>query len=181
MWLFRCSPAFASSAGPFPSYPAMRLLLLCLLLAFSSASSAAETLSGRVARVESGDAVYLIDAAGHHHVVRLAGIDAPERGQPFGDQSRQRLAALVGGRDVTVLWYKRDSGGRLIGKVWIDGLDVSFEMVRSGMAWHYKRFAPEQPAEDRPHYAAIEAEARMGRVGLWADPSPVPPWEWPRP
>jgi endonuclease YncB( thermonuclease family) len=63
--------------------------------------------------------VCVLDAARTQHKVRLAGIDTPERGQPFSRRAKERLADLVGAKDVEVDWYKEDRWGRLIGTVWV--------------------------------------------------------------
>jgi endonuclease YncB( thermonuclease family) len=138
-----------------------------------------------------GDTVYVLDAAKKQHKIRLAGIDAPERGQPFGTKSKERMADLVAGRDVEVNWYKEDRWGRLIGTVWVASpdcrqavcpktLDAGLALITSGLAWHFKRYAHEQTEEDRERYAFAEEEARARKAGLWRDPDPVPPWEWRR-
>ena len=57
-------------------------------------------------------------------------------------------------------------------------LDVGLAQITVGLAWHYKRYAPEQSEEDREHYAFAEEEARARRAGLWREREPVPPWEW---
>jgi endonuclease YncB( thermonuclease family) len=56
--------------------------------------------------------------------------------------------------------------------------DVNLEMLKAGLAWHYKQYEREQAKEDRERYAAAEEEARAGRVGLWRDAEPVAPWDW---
>lgn len=66
----------------------------------------------------------VLDAGKTQHKVRLAGIDAPELTQPFGDRSRQNLAALAFGKDVTVQWDKRDRYGRIVGKVMVEARDA---------------------------------------------------------
>jgi len=167
----------------------MRLLFLLLPLCLFSAFAMAETLSGRVTKVVDGDTVYVLDANREQHKVRLGGIDAPERGQPFGKRSKERMSALVAGQDVTVDWHKKDRWGRLIGTVWVASpdcradpcprtLNAGLALVTSGLAWHFKRYAHEQSEEDRERYAFAEVEARAKRGGLWSDPNPVPPWEW---
>jgi len=67
--------------------------------------------------------VYVLRAAQAQHKIRLADIDAPERGQPFGKRSKEHLAGLVAGADVTVDWDKQDRWSRLIGKVWVASPD----------------------------------------------------------
>jgi endonuclease YncB( thermonuclease family) len=91
------------------------------------------------------------------------------------------MAKLVAGKDVEVVWYKEDRWGRLIGTVWVASpdcvrdpcpktLDAGLALITSGLAWHFKRYADEQPEE----------EARGRKAGLWRERDPVPPWEWRR-
>ena len=152
-------------------------LLAALLLALVTSASGAE-LAGRVVSIADGDTVTVLDADHVQHIVRLAGIDAPEKRQPFGNVSRQHLAGLVFQRDVTVEWKKRDRYGRMIGVVRIDGQDASLAQVQAGLAWHYLAYAGEQRPADRLAYADAEQQARADRQGLWRDLAPVPPWEW---
>ena len=152
----------------------------------------AEALLGRVVGVTDGDTVTVLDAAKAQHKVRLAGIDAPEKGQPFGERSKENLRRLVFGRDVRVDWRKTDRYGRLVGTVWVASpevscgrkadcpktLDAGMAQLTVGLAWHYKKYAHEQDPQHRGQYAFAEEEARAKRVGLWKDANPVPPWEW---
>jgi len=75
-------------------------------------------------------------------------------------------------------WLKTDRYGRTIGKIMLDGADVNIEQVKAGYAWHYKKYQNEQPTADKASYARAEDEARSQKLGLWADPSPTPPWEF---
>ena len=117
----------------------MRLLPVIVMLAAIPAA-AAEPLTGRVVNVHDGDTVRVLDAANVQHKVRLQGIDAPERGQPFGTVARDRLASLVMGKAVTVHDDGRDKYGRTLGRIEIEGQDVNRQMVADGLAWHYSRF-----------------------------------------
>jgi len=107
--------------------------------------------------------------------IRLAEIDAPEKKQPFGTRSRQALAELCFKEQATIRPTARDRYGRTVAKVECKGQDANAEQVRAGMAWVYRQYTP----KGSPLYA-IEAEAQGARRGLWADPAPVPPWEWRR-
>lgn len=71
-----------------------------------------------------------------------------------------------------------DKYRRTVGKVFVDGKDVNIEQIKAGLAWHYKKYADEQPAEDRITYAQAEVEARAAKIGLWQDPNPTPPSEF---
>jgi endonuclease YncB( thermonuclease family) len=112
--------------------------------------------------------------------VRLTGIDAPEKRQPFGDASRQHLAGLVFGREVEARCPKRDRYGRWLCKLRVDGRDANFAQLTAGMAWHYKAYGKDQGLFDFTGYALAELEARYRRRGLWADPRPQAPWAFRR-
>jgi micrococcal nuclease len=106
--------------------------------------------------------------------VRFHAIDAPESGQPHGKAAKAALADLIYGKAVEVEPYQQDRYDRLVARVWIDGMDVNAEMLRTGNAWTYRRYA------DDPAYCTYEQAARdLGR-GLWRLPANqrVAPWEW---
>ena len=134
--------------------------------------------TGKVVGVADGDTVTVLDLANVQHKVRLTGIDAPEKKQPFGSRSKQSLSDMVFNKIVTVESDKRDRYGRELGKVLVGGMDVNLEQIRRGMAWHYKAYQRDQPAADRQTYADAEHEAEDQRRGLWTDADPLPPWEW---
>jgi endonuclease YncB( thermonuclease family) len=142
---------------------------LCAI-ALAAAGRAAADFTGRVVTVHDGDTISVL--VGRTPVrVRLVGIDAPERMQPYGAASRRALADRVAGRDVHVVERGRDVFGRVLGRVFVQGADVNAEQVRSGYAWVY-RF------ERDATLLALEAEARAARRGLWGDVRAVPPWQW---
>ena len=170
--------------------PWARPLLACSLLLFAlpsigvaapdpgGAQADIEPYAAHVVGVTDGDTVRVIDAQQHQHKVRLQGIDAPEKSQPYGQRAKASLAELVGQKDVWVDTHKHDRYGREVGRLLVDGHDMDLEQVRRGMAWHYKAYAREQPPEQRQSYAEAEAQARDAHRGLWADPDPLPPWEF---
>lgn len=136
----------------------------------------AETLGGRVVGVTDGDTVKLLDITNTIHVIRLAGIDAPEKTQAFGTASKKTLSDLVFDENVLVDYYKYDRYGRKIGKITIDGVDINLEQVKLGMAWHYKKYKSEQTADDRLRYLHAQNTAKSMRLGLWVDNEPIAPW-----
>jgi endonuclease YncB( thermonuclease family) len=73
---------------------------------------------------------------------------------------------------------KKDRYGREVGRVLLDGLDVNLELLRHGLAWHYKAYEREQPPAERMTYAQAERSARERGVGLWSDARPVAPWDF---
>ncbi len=155
----------------------LKLLIVSALLVFGTTTGAA-TLQGRIVAISDGDTVTVLDASNTKTKIRLVGIDAPEKKQAFGSRSKESLSALVFNRQVTVEYEKKDRYGRTVGKILVNGVDANLEQVKSGMAWHYKKYQKEQPLADRTTYARAEDEARAAKRELWKDPDPIPPWEF---
>lgn len=105
---------------------------------------------------------------------RVYGIDAPERDQAYGQKSRAYLSSLIAHQRVGIkVQRKSDQYGRPI--VWAytpDGKDISAEMLKAGMAWHYKQF------NHSANYAAFEKNAKKAHLGLWHDKKPLEPWAY---
>lgn len=158
----------------------LRAAWVGLFLALVLSPVHADTLAGKVVGVLDGDTVDVLDSDHAKHRIRLAGIDAPEKKQPFGSRAKERLSDLVFDRQVQVEWRKLDRYGRMIGKIEFKGADMNLEMIRSGLAWWYRQYAREQSPEDRSIYAEAEEGARKKKQGLWSDLEPVPPWEFRR-
>jgi len=152
------------------------LMLLSLLALLMTAGQVhAQVLHGRVVGVSDGDSITVLDAKQRTHKIRLQGIDAPEKAQPYGQKSKQSLSDLVYQQAVQVAWTKQDRYGRTVGQVFHEGTDVNLQQVLRGMAWHYKQYEREQSAQDRVRYAVAQEQARQHRLGLWQDPQPVEP------
>lgn len=152
--------------------------LLFFVALASSFAAIAEAYSGLVVSVADGDTVTLLDDTKRQHKVRLAGIDAPEKAQAFGNVSRQHLAQLVFQKRVNIEYEKHDRYKREVGKILVARRDINLLQIEAGLAWHYKKYQSEQPPADRPTYSAAENYAASERRGLWRDPSPTPPWEF---
>jgi endonuclease YncB( thermonuclease family) len=162
----------------------IRLVLGALLLA---ATTVHADVTGRVVAVTDGDTIKVLDSSNTEHKVRLTGIDAPERGQPFGTASTKNLNRMVAGKQVLVESDKSDRYRRLLGKVWVQPadcptcgktLDANHAQLLSGMAWWYRYYAKQQSPEDRGRYESAEDEAKARGLGLWADPHPINPYDW---
>jgi len=130
-----------------------------------SALSEAKPFRAPVLEVVDGDTVRVPG-----YTVRLYGVDAPEKDQPFGSQATGCLAALVWGRVVEVHPRDRDRYGRLVAVLWVDGQDVNAGLVAQGCAWAYPKTGQD--------YRDEEFQARLQGRGLWSLPNPIPPWEW---
>lgn len=158
----------------FSSLSLATALLTCLGLA------QADVLEGKVVGITDGDTItVLVDR--HEIKVRIAGIDAPEKKQAYGQRSKEHLSNCAFGKNVAIEGNKTDRYGRTIGKVIVDGVDCGLRQVQHGFAWHYKAYAKEQSAMDRVTYAEAESQAATHKSGLWSELHPTPPWEFRHP
>lgn len=151
-----------------------------LVAVFLACHVYAETNAGRIVAIADGDTLTLLDTANRRHKIRLAGIDAPEKRQGFGERAKANLSALAFNQEAIADCPKRDRYRREICVVMIAGRDIGLEQISVGMAWWYRQYAREQTAPQRADYEAAEFMAKAGRLGLWADENPTPPWEWRR-
>ena len=144
------------------------LFTLCL-----AASAMAGEFTGPVIGVLAGDTIEVLHKK-HPERIRLSGIDCPEKGQPFEEKAKHATSALVFGKEVTVQMHGKDKDRRTLADVVLsDGTNVSKMLVSRGWCWWYPKYTLQNRELKR-----LESEARVGKRGLWADPYPVPPWEW---
>ena len=150
----------------------------------------AETFTAKVIAVMDGDTLLILreggsEAAGHPPAsplrglrhgkpvkLRMANIDAPEKPQAFGKQSRDSLLEMVGRKQVQIDTQAVDHYGRIVGLVSIDGRSVNQEQVKRGMAWEYSHYHSDKT------YLGLQSDAQEARRGLWAQTSPQAPWQW---
>lgn len=149
----------------------MKYSILIMTLCISLLAHIAYGLEGKVVSITDGDTIKVLTNEKHMYKVRLYGIDAPEAKQPYGNVSKKYLSDMIAGKIVEVTEVGKDLYGRIIGRVYCDGQSVNADMVWSGMAWHYKDYAP----KDKELLEA-QRSARALSKGLWADPNPIAPW-----
>jgi endonuclease YncB( thermonuclease family) len=157
------------------------IALVTAALVLASLAAQADTTEGHVVGVSDGDTITVLDAQRQQHKIRLAGIDAPESKQAFGQASKRNLSDIVFDRDVILDCGKTDKYQREVCVVMVDGQDANLAQVKAGMAWWYRKYAKEQTSQQRANYEAAEATAKAGRVGLWSEDDPMPPWDWRHP
>jgi endonuclease YncB( thermonuclease family) len=145
------------------------------LLCFSMVSG--ETITGKVVGIKDGDTIVVFEQ-NRQVIVRLAGIDAPEKKQAFGQRAKEAMSDCAFDKEAVVEWHKLDRYGRTIGKAIVGGTDCGRQLLDKGLAWHYKAYSKEQTSEDRHTYAESEVRAQQAQIGLWTDSNPEPPWEF---
>ena len=133
----------------------------------------------KVVRIVDGDTLVVLNDANEQIKIRLEGIDTPEQGQPFGSKSKEKLSELTFGKTVVVAVTGTDFFKRTLGYIEIpihtfavDPINANAELIRYGLAWHYIKY------NKSPELAELEQSAHDAKLGLWSDPSPVPPWDW---
>jgi len=138
-------------------------IVLVLLVGFLRAAGCVGPVETAVVeQVIDGDTIVI---AGSEHV-RYIGVDAPEVGEPFYLEAKQFNERMVVGkrvrleRDVS----DRDSYGRLLRYVYVDGIFVNGELVRNGYAFA-KRYPPDTKYQE--YLEEMEREAKRLRKGLW--------------
>jgi micrococcal nuclease len=158
---------------------ALIVLLGLLLLGHSSGQEVAVT--GVVVGVHDGDSLTVLLPSNTQIKIRVAFLDAPELGQPFGYRAKQAMSDLVFGKSVLFYPHAIDRYGRTVAQVVVEGTDVGLELLGQGLCWIYSRNIEEARPEIQAIYRKAQTEARQHRRGLWSDTrKPVRPWEWRR-
>lgn len=151
----------------------VKIVLLGVAILVSVMAAAEGSIAGRVVAVADGDTLTVLDEANQQHKIRLAGIDAPEKAQPFGQAGKQRLSELCYNKQAMVVVVNTDRYGRTVGDVTCEDVHANEEMVRTGNAWVYRHYD-----KGFEYFYSIEEAAKEAKLGLWVDEQPTPPWEW---
>jgi len=128
--------------------------------------------SGKVIKIKDGDTIVVLDILNNQTTIRLAEIDCPESGQPFGKNAKQFTSDQVYLKWITYKVETKDRYGRTIGKVFYDKKYLSEELVKNGLAWHYKKYS------NSKNIATLEKLARQSKKGLWSEKISTAPWDW---
>lgn len=144
------------------------------LIFFLFVSNLAFAWTGQVVSVTDGDTIKIL-RDGRETKIRLYGVDTPEKKQAFGQKAKDFTASLVAGKMVEVESVDQDRYGRTVGIVTVAGKILNEELVKNGFAWVYRQYCRRGECQA---WTMEESQARAARIGLWADPTPPPPWEW---
>jgi len=131
-----------------------------------------ETLYGKVTWIYNGD-TFKLKTEQSTYKVKLFGIDAPEDGQNYADQSKETLAEMIEGKIVSVSQCSVDSHGRTVGVVSVGSENINQQMLEKGMAWWARNLVPKNDL-----FSQLEETARTEKRGLWQDAAPIAPWDW---
>lgn len=135
--------------------------------------------------IYDGDTFRVSNGAGEIKV-RLCGVDAPEKDQALGSNSRDHLRSLIsqGGGRVTLVKTDTDQYGRTIAEAFIptgngeEEIHLNSQMVADGMAYVYPQYVGSCPNAEPMRIA--ERSAKSDAVGVWSSPLSEKPWEYRR-
>ena len=149
-----------------------KLIIFFSIIFYVIAYSQITSFRGRVVAVKDGD-TFKVLYQNKEYTIRLAHIDCPEKKQPFGTKAKQYASVLCFSKNVLVKSDgKTDRNGRIIGEIFVENICVNKELVKKGLAWHFKKYSKNN------EYAQLEISARQRKIGLWNDKKPISPWDW---
>ncbi|TYP99010.1 endonuclease YncB(thermonuclease family) [Tenacibaculum adriaticum] len=130
-------------------------------------------ITGKVVGIMDGDTFKLLTQDSTLIKVRLANIDCPEKKQPFSTKAKQFISEAIFSKIVEIQVLKKDRYRRFIANVkYNDSLNLNYELVKNGFAWHYVKYSKDKQLQ------SLEDTARIKKVGLWQDKKPIAPWIW---
>jgi len=151
------------------------VIVIAYLLAFPASTATANEWQGTVVGVSDGDTITVLSQQKRQVKVRLVEIDAPEKKQAFGQQSKKSLSNICYKKPVIVHEKGKDKYRRTLARLNCGGIDANAEQVRRGMAWAFTKYLTD------PAIADLEKAARESKTGLWSQPNPIAPWDFRHP
>jgi micrococcal nuclease len=119
--------------------------------------------------------------------VRIAGIDAPERTQPYSQKAKEALEAMLNAGPIRLDPVTVDRFDRWVAHVYVNDTNVGLAMVDQGWAWYFRRYKDDLQTFQQIRFELAEQTARQKRLGLWQgleaaeknpELAPEPPWRF---
>ena len=159
-------------------YSSLIIFTFCLLLfSFQTYADAklnkGATYEGKVVKIADGDTLTLL-LEKTQYKIRLAQIDTPEKGQPYGQKAKQALGNMVFNKLIKVKIETIDRYGRYVADIYLDKKHVNAELVKAGAAWVYRKYS------NNKVLILLEQDAKKNKIGLWGmqEDQIMAPWEW---
>ena len=155
----------------------MKSIIILLFTLFTnclvhSQTQIPKTFQAKVVGIKDGD-TFKVLYNNSEITIRLNHIDCPEKKQPFGKNAKRKASDLCFGKIVKIVSNgKKDRYKRLIAEVYCNKININKELVKNGLAWHFKKYSSDND------YAKLEIQARKLKVGLWQQSYPIAPWNW---
>ena len=155
----------------------MKSIIILLFALFTncivhSQTQIPKTFQAKVVGIKDGD-TFKVLYNNSEITIRLNHIDCPEKNQPYGKNAKWKASDLCFGKIVKIVSNgKKDRYKRLIAEVYFNNININKELVKNGLAWHFKKYSSDV------EYAKLERQARKSKVGLWQEKNPIAPWDW---
>jgi endonuclease YncB( thermonuclease family) len=150
----------------------MKLKYICIIIFLLFINSVNAQLKGKVIAVKDGDTIVVLDDSNTQHTIRIADIDCPEKSQAFGKKAKWFVSDAIFSSLVEIKIKGKDRYGRTIGYVFYKDKNLSEELLKNGLAWHYIKYS------DSPNFQELENIARKNKIGLWNLTDPIAPWNY---
>ena len=147
-------------------------IALTLIYFFLTNFSFSEEFIGKVIKVLDGDTIEFTDLNNYTEKIRLSEIDAPEKNQSFGKQSKNNLIKLCEGKQGKIKVLGEDRYERKLAILYCEETNANIYQLKTGMAWVFDHYVSEY------EYYKYQNIAKKNKLGLWSQPFPLPPWEF---
>lgn len=143
-----------------------------LLLIFLSFFCFGQT-TAKVIGIKDGDTVLVLLGDNTQKTLRLAEVDCPESGQPFGKNAKEFTSSQIFGKNIEFIETDTDRYGRTIAKLYYNnGKYLSAEIIKAGLGWWYYYYSNDKDL------GTYQQNAMKLKLGLWQDKNPIQPWNW---
>ena len=154
-----------------------KLLVEATSIPASLRANSSANLVGYIGRAWGGDNFEFGDSSALHYFF-ITGVDCPEPGQPFFNRAKQFLLKRYRDKILELTIDDYDDLKREFGHaIHIDeegvATDVGLDLIKHGMAWY-----DGNEFEGSEAYREAFEDAKREKIGLWAQPNPLPPWEF---
>ena len=137
----------------------------------STTQTSPSHLNGEIVHISDGDTVVLQDSVNTKYKIRLHGIDCPETSQEYGTEATNMTKKLCSEKRVHVEVTGVDKYKRILGIIWVEGVNLNEELLKKGLAWQYKY-------NKSKHYKMLEEEAQNKKLNIWSMSNPTSPWDF---
>ena len=129
--------------------------------------------TAKVVGVKDGDTILVLLGDKSQKTLRLAEVDCPESGQPFGKNAKQFTSSQVFGKEIIFYETDTDRYGRTIAKIYYNnGKYLSAEIIKVGLGWWYHQYSTNK------ELGKMQENAKTKNLGLWQDKNAISPYEW---
>lgn len=131
-------------------------------------------ITGKVIKIKNGNTLILSTNNNKRVKICLYGIYCPEKNQKYETEAKNFITNFCFEKEVKIedKGVTKYSKGNISGIIWIDNVSLNEELLKNGLAWHYKKYNYTEK------YANLENEARKNKLNIWNQTTPIAPWDF---